>query len=160
MDHKYLKSRLKYDKDTGLFTWINSTTNITKKGSTAGTLVDGYILIQIDKKVYKAHRLAWLYMYEKLPEHCIDHINGIRDDNRIENLRDVTHIENMRNRRMHKNNTSGHTGIRWDNGRKKWVATIQKNTKKKQIGYFKEIEDAVIARNKAKIEYGYHENHS
>jgi hypothetical protein len=58
----------------------------------------GYLDIMIDGKSYRLHRLAWLYMHGKWPKGYIDHINGIKDDNRICNLRDVTNSINQQNR--------------------------------------------------------------
>ena len=88
-----LKELLDYNPETGLFTW-NVYNNIKNK-TTAGTFNDGYIQIKIKQKIYQAHRLAWLYVYGEWPKGQIDHINGIRDDNRIENLRDVTNRETL-----------------------------------------------------------------
>ena len=77
-----LKELLHYDPETGYFTWKISPNNAVKVGSVAGTSMNNYIRIIIDHKAYLAHRLAFLYMEGYFPEHEVDHINRIRDDNR------------------------------------------------------------------------------
>jgi len=79
----------------------------SKIGSVAGTPVsDGYVNICINQKRYRAHRLIWLMFNGHFPNNEIDHINGVRSDNRIENLREVGRIENCRNQQIRSNNIS------------------------------------------------------
>ena len=86
LTQKRLKELLDYDPKTGIFTWKYANNN-RKAGSKAGYKAkDGYIAISIDSKRYLAHRLVWLFVYGHFPKYDIDHINRIRDDNRIENL--------------------------------------------------------------------------
>lgn len=93
-----LKEHLHYDPDTGIFTRIKSNTNSVKVGDEAGSLdKHGYVIIYVNKLAYKAHRLAWLYINEKFPLNFIDHIDGIKDNNKFINLRDVTTMENSHN---------------------------------------------------------------
>ena len=93
-----LKENLFYDPFTGIFTRRISNCNKVKIGDTAGSMDgNGYILININGKSYRAHRLAWLYMTEKMPEELIDHKNGVRHDNRFCNLREATHNQNLQN---------------------------------------------------------------
>ena len=92
-----LKSLLNYDDKTGIFTWRKSSGPV-KSGSVAGYVNEkGYILIGIKGKSYRAHRLAWLYVTGEHPVNVIDHINGVRDDNRLSNLRSCTQKENINN---------------------------------------------------------------
>jgi len=98
-------------------------------------------------------------MTGKLPEDQIDHINGDPTDNRWENLRDVTNKENQMNRKLGSNNTSGFVGVYWDNSHDRWRSQIWHNSKKVNIGSFKNKQDAIEARKQANIKYGYHENH-
>lgn len=103
-----IKDYLKYDLITGNFIWVQKTSKSFTKplGSIAGSdNGKGYIIIEFMGKSYKAHRLAWYYHYNKWPEGQIDHINGITNDNRIENLRDVTSSENSKNRLYHRDRT-------------------------------------------------------
>jgi len=151
-----LKEFLSYDKNTGIFTWNVSTNNSTKIDSKAGYLRKaGYIGIKIDYKTYQAHRLAWLYVYEKFPKGDIDHINRIRNDNRISNLRDVSRSLNLRNSSISKRNTSGTTGVFWNKGANKWVSHITYGGKERHLGCFKNKDDAIKARKEAEVLYGY-----
>jgi hypothetical protein len=95
----YLKHILAYNELTGIFTWKVSKSSKTVVGSIAGTLhPNGYIYIGIDGYGYRAHRLAWFYVYGKWPADQIDHINFIKTDNSINNLRDVDLITNIRHK--------------------------------------------------------------
>lgn len=95
-----LKELMRYDEETGILTRRVSTSSNARAGDIAGSKdKDGYLVIRIDKKLYRAHRLAFLYVYGRFPEEFTDHINGIRDDNRISNLREVTRQENMQNQK-------------------------------------------------------------
>ena len=93
---------LSYDPTSGIITWIKKRLKVSV-GKEAGCLhSDGCRIIGFNGKTYKAHRVAWFLHYGENPGE-IDHINGIRDDNRIENLRVVTHYENMQNTVHHRN---------------------------------------------------------
>ncbi|WP_054442372.1 HNH endonuclease signature motif containing protein, partial [Enterobacter cloacae] len=106
-----LKELLSYDEKTGVFTWIKKRQNVVV-GRVAGHIDRlGYERITISGKIYLSHRLAWLYVHGYLPEKEIDHINRIRNDNRIANLREATSQLNSLNTGMYKNNTSGSKGI-------------------------------------------------
>jgi DUF4097 and DUF4098 domain-containing protein YvlB len=160
MTQEYLKSLLDYNPETGKFIWRVNNKNYVKSGSEAGWIDSyGYRVIGIDKKGYKGHRLAWLWYYGRWPENEIDHINHNRGDNRIKNLREVSHQENVKNRSRPRNNTSGHVGVHWYKGQKKWCANIESNGKKIYLGSFKEKEDAVKARKEAEAKYKFHQNH-
>ena len=159
MKQKYLKSKLNFDSNTGLFTYAKNV-NRFKKGDISGHLNnDGYIAISIDKKIYNAHRLAWLYIYGYMPTEQIDHINHIRTDNRISNLREATHTENDRNAKKRHDNTSGVTGVSWHKKDKRWSARINTDGNRINLGSFVEYHEAVNARKNAETLYGYHENH-
>ena len=101
---EYLKSRLRYDPDTGHFVWVNAPPNWLRIiGQRAGWPCNGYVQISIDGKQYYAHRLAWLYIYGLLPKQ-LDHKNRTRTDNRINNLRLCTTSQNGANKSKHVNN--------------------------------------------------------
>lgn len=96
------------------------TQHIKRIGREAGSIKnDGYVDLLVDKNFYKAHRVAWLIVYGSFPILQIDHINGIRSDNRIDNLREVKNITNSHNSGKRLTNTSGHNGISWNSKRKK-----------------------------------------
>ncbi len=106
-----------------------------------------------------SHRAAWAIYYGEYPKNHIDHINGVRTDNKIINLRDVTRSENQRNMKTHKHNTSGHTGVGFHKKTEKWRANIWKNNKQIHLGLFDDFEGAVAARKSAEKKYNYHPNH-
>lgn len=147
-----LKELLNYNPDTGIFTY-NKPRNKCTKGKIAGTRhVNGYTHIQLNGKIYKAHRLAWLYVYGYFPE-CIDHINCDKDDNRIENLREATITQNNHNVKLSKNNTSGIKGVCWHKKAKKWCATIGVYGKTIYLGLFDDLELAELVINEARLKY-------
>ena len=121
--------------------------------------VQGYRVGAIFGRMYRSHRVIWAMHCGEWPEEQIDHINGIRDDNRIDNLRAVCGFDNMRNQKRHENNTSGFTGVSWDEASQKWFVQIRANGRSKYLGIFEELSDAVAARKAANIKYGFHENH-
>jgi hypothetical protein len=114
---------------------------------------EGYLLIKLQRRSYKAHRLAWLYVCGVWPEDQLDHINRNRSDNRISNLREVTNKQNLQNAGKYSHNTSGHSGVSWHKQRSKWVAQIKHNHKVIHLGYFTNIEDAIAARKAAEKLY-------
>jgi hypothetical protein len=121
-------------------------------GEIAGDLSpsNGYWRIQINRKRYLAHTLAWFYMTGKWAEHQIDHINGQRTDNRFVNLRPATNKENHENIKLRTDNRSGHRGIHWSNSRQKWVAQICHNGVGRHVGIFADLNDAVVAVKNAR----------
>lgn len=156
-----LKELLNYSPETGLFTWKVNKGSRGKVGAIAGNKnkITGYVLIVIDTKSHLAHRLAFLYMAGSLPSIHTDHINGVRDDNKWDNLREVTAEQNHRNRRKHKSNTSGVTGIRWSKASNKWLAEIRFNYVLRHLGLFTDRFDAICARKSAELRLGFHKNH-
>jgi hypothetical protein len=138
-----LRSLLFYDAATGEFTWISS-------GQKAGCLAkDGYAVIQIERKQYRAHQLAWLYVHGEFLVRQLDHINHIRNDNRIVNLRKVTLSQNSQNQMLTRKNTSGYRGVCWDKDRNKWRADIGVNRKRKYLGHYETKEAAAKVYAKA-----------
>ena len=96
INHDRLLELLDYDPDSGVFTWKMSRAGSAKIGSIAGSINSaGYQLIGVDGTRYLAHRLAWFYCFQEWPAHIIDHINGIKTDNRLDNLQDVTQNKNI-----------------------------------------------------------------
>lgn len=142
-----LKELLDYDPLTGLFTRrVCVRYRPFKIGDVAGTVNKlGYVIIQIDGRLYKAHRLAWLYTTGEFPKECIDHINRCAGDNRWENLREATHAQNMQNKRMRKDNVSGYVGVSWKSESKKWYAQIDVDGRCIFLGYFADPEAAYRA---------------
>lgn len=118
MNQTRLKQRLHYDPETGIFRWrAPEKPGNNPEGQIAGSHCNkGYLVIGIDKKVYKAHRLAWLYMTGSWPTSQIDHRNTVKDDNRWANLREASNAQNCCNRTRY--NRTGFKGVtRQTNGR-------------------------------------------
>ncbi len=155
-----LKEALIYNPDTGIFTWISNRSTRIKAGDVAGCIGSvGYPVIRFRGKLRSAHRLAFLYMTGHYPDVEIDHINGVRDDNRWINLRDVTRQENCRNSKRQNNNTSGICGVSWANRNEKWVSNISNRAGYIRLYYGCDFFEACCARKSAEIAHGYHENH-
>ncbi len=148
-----------YNPKTGELTWKTKPCNSVKTGDQAGALNGtGYINIKIKSSLYKAHRLVWMWQHGKDPGALdMDHINGNKTDNRIENLRLVTKQENMQNRKKPSNTTSVVTGV--NKHQKKWRAELRFNGKKLCQGRYEDWFEAVCARKSAENRYGFHPNH-
>jgi hypothetical protein len=150
-----LKSQLHYDPDTGIFTRLVSAKNKLLGVVSNGTTSTGYIKISVFGVSYFSHRLAWLYMFGDFPEDMIDHVNGIKTDNRLKNLRIANKKENARNYGLPKNNTSGSKGVYWSKDRNKWYSKCELNGVQYHLGMFINKDDAIIARaDFAKKHYG------
>jgi len=111
----------------------------------------GYRTIGINGVRFYAHRLIWTYHNGTTPE-MIDHINGNRSDNRIENLRACNKSQNMMNMGASGRNSSGVKGVGWSASLKKWRAYLNVNGKTKHLGYFENIEDAKQAVSKVRAQ--------
>jgi hypothetical protein len=147
-----LRELLDYDPATGVFTRRVRTSHRIKCGDVAGTLrPDGYLKISLLNSGFLAHRLAWLYMTGKWPEHQIDHINGVRHDNRLANLRDVTPTHNQQNQRVAhvRNKSCGMLGVTLTKGNK-WQAQISAEGRHKHIGTYATPQEASEAYLTAK----------
>lgn len=143
-----LQELLSYEPITGKFTWLVQQGRRISKGSIAGSITNlGYCSIKIDGRPYQAHRLAWLYMYGVWPTHFIDHIDGIRSNNKPDNLREATHTQNTHNTEKRVNNTSGFKGVtQIPNG--KFVAKIGINSRTQNLGTYATAELASEAYEK------------
>jgi len=118
--------------------------------------VQGYITIKINKKAYQAHRLVWLYTYGDWPIDQIDHINKVKNDNRLINLRQVNNSENQQNVGLRRDNTSGHKGVSWNKKLGKWHLQLQVNKKKIYLGLYDNIDEAVKIYKESEITYHTH----
>jgi hypothetical protein len=149
-----LRDTFDYDANTGIFVWKIRPSKAVKAGDVAGCTEKriGYITIGIAGRIYKAHRLAWLYVYGSWPKGLIDHINGNKADNRIDNLRDVFADGNSQNvRKPNRRNKSGFMGVIWFQN--KWRASISVNGKSKWLGDYSTPEEAHQVYLEAKRKY-------
>ena len=168
-----LRQLLRYEPDTGKLYWKERTPDMFDDGRCKSfnsqfankeaftfTGRDGYKHGNVlNQRPYLAHRVIWAIVHGKWPLNHIDHINGIRDDNRIVNLRDVSRGQNQRNLKLPTNNTSGVIGVSWANREKKWNAYITVDRRRRSLGYFTDFAEAVSARKEAEAKYDFHPNH-
>ena len=160
LTQEYLRDVLDYQPETGVFTWKISPNKRIRVGDATGTsLSSGYRRVRVLGTSYRAHRLAWFYVHGEWPPEQIDHINGVRDDNRIKNLRCATYTENQKNKRRGKNNTSGVVGVSWNKQRQKWHVVIKVNRQDIFLGLYEDWFESVCARKSAENKYGFHPNH-
>lgn len=166
---QYLQECFTYNPEDGLMYWkerplhhFDGILSKQKRFNTlfANTLVNGrddknYILVPINKKYLKAHRLIWKMYYGEDPKYFIDHINGIADDNRICNLQDISNKENQRKfTKLNKNNTTGYIGVSY------YMGAYQANIRDGEggnlhLGAFETPEEAALMREiQAKKIYG------
>ena len=120
---------------------------------------EGYRRRVVDGKTYREHRLVWLYYYGEFPPEHIDHINGVKSDNRLENLRAVSNAENGKNQRRRRDNTSGIMGVCRHSRVKCYIARIHVRGKLTHLGSFDNLFDAACARKSAELTHNYHPNH-
>ena len=134
---EYLKKRLHYEPNTGVFVWISnsSTTDLIGKVAGCRTGTRGYTTIVIKGVSYLAHRLAFLYMTGSIPKY-VDHKNQLRLDNRWSNLRPTTPSQNASNSKLPRSNTSGYRGVSWNANSKKWQSHVRINGKSTTIGLY------------------------
>ncbi|CAB5220855.1 HNH nuclease [uncultured Caudovirales phage] len=146
-----LRSVLKYDPKTGVFTWIKRTTKRIHVGDIAGYLEpSGYRSIRIFGKLYRAHRLAVLYVTGVMPAGEVDHWNTVKADNRYTNLRDVSGGINRQNHiAKYSNNKSGFLGVSHQPGNK-FRATLRHKKKSIHLGTFTDPQAAHLAYVEAK----------
>lgn len=137
-----LKELFHYAPETGIFTRLTN-----RGGKKPGTPVGakhamGYIQISIDSKLFKAHRLAWLYHHGAPIPALIDHQDLDNSNNKISNLRAATKQQNEFNQPKPSNNTSGYKGVSWHSIKKQWRARTCLNGKEILFGYFDSPEEA------------------
>lgn len=174
-----MRELVDYDPATGSFVWKARSAYLFKpgphqqmaanswNGKHAGRKAfdtqhsDGYLFGRIFRESVFAHRLVWLFEHGDWPLHQIDHINGKRSDNRIENLRDVPVDVNAKNTKRNIRNTSGVCGVYLARraGRQAWVAEIWAKNQKHYLGCFASKDEAGAARREAESSFGYTERH-
>lgn len=164
---------LEYDAETGALRWLPrcrqrfktqrafATWNARYSGREAFTAINdqGYRVGSIFKKLFRAHRVAYLIVNGEWPAHEVDHRDHDRSNNARENISSASHAQNQKNQSRPKNNTSGIVGVSWCRRKSKWVAMITSDGKQRNLGYFSKKDDAATARKIAEARYAFHANH-
>lgn len=177
-DIQLLRKSVHFNPDTGTLVWAkrdvstflggkftpehacaNWNSRYCGKPAFAAPHLNGYLMGAFMSKNYLAHRIAFAIHFGYWPTKGLDHINGIKTDNRICNLREADHAENARNQKTSKRNSSGVLGVSYDKARGKYFACIQANGKSISLGRFASIEEASAARKVADMKHGFHQNH-
>lgn len=139
----YVRKILDYNPETGDLTWRGTKSGRTSL--TAGTTGEWgrngkrRRTLTINYKIYKAHRIIWLWMTGAWPKDQIDHINRDALDNRWANLCLADPTVNASNRSMSRNNTSGVNGVFWDKSNQRWKVSLRN----KFLGAFRTKEEAI-----------------
>jgi hypothetical protein len=142
-----LREAFDYDSDTGKLTWRIKRANCAPGDAAGCPRDDGVLLVMLDYKLMKAHRLIWCWVFGEWPIEAIDHKDGDNQNNRIENLRDVSTETNAQNRRK----SSGRTGVLGVSpSRGKFAAYISVNNRTIGLGRFDRVEQAAEAYTAAK----------
>lgn len=165
--YEELARRVIYDPDSGVIRWrymenLSAQWNGRFAWKLAGNKDDrGYVRIAISiGKQFKirAHQLAWFIYYGEIPAE-IDHIDGIKTNNKIANLRHVTRAINNRNAAMKRNNTSGITGVSWREDRQRWRAIVVINGIRRYLGHFDNKEEAASVVRDFRLQNGFTGRH-
>ena len=147
MSLTYERVRELFDyREDGFLIWNVCKAKRIKIGDVAGSFdkTHGYHIVGVNGRLYKAHRLIWLWHHGYMPEGELDHINKIKYDNRIENLREASSMCNKRNISNPKDNKTGVKGVRIESG--VWQARITVNRKQYHLGSHKDFDEAALHR--------------
>ena len=152
-----------YDRGSGVLYWRKRNRNTIRHKYVAGSskgATDGYRRVGIKGKIYQEHRIIMVLCFGHIPENAeIDHINHVRDDNRLDNLRFVTQGENLKNQSVSSKSTTGVTGVYFSKSRNKFVAQIKVNRQVHYLGIYSTLEEAAAARAEANLKFNFHANH-
>ena len=133
---EYLREVLDYDPETGIFVWRTASRRARIEKEAGCLNSKGNWMIRLDRRQHRAHRLAWLYVYEIMTPQQLDHINGNRADNRIVNLRVCDNSLNQQNLSLSGSGTTGYLGVTFDKKEKKFKARIKTQGVNKCLGLF------------------------
>jgi len=158
-----LKEIIHYDPETGIFSYakdyISENGYKRNKGDVIKSKVgEGYLGVSIFGKQYRLHHLAFLYMLGYMPKE-VDHDDGVRFNNKWENLKDCTRSENMKNRKISSYNSTGIIGVHLRKDTLQYSSTITVNGKIIRLGCYPTKNEAAKVRKEAELKYGFNKNH-
>ena len=162
LEYREALKLFRYDYETGVLYWRWRVNNRVPKTLEAGAQnkSNGYLYVKVHGRRYLVHRVVMLMCYGFCGEGLdVDHINHVRNDNRLVNLRFVTRRENQRNQSLGSKNTSGVTGVCFLKARKKYMAQIRVDGENIFLGRFETLEEAAAARAEANLKFNFHNNH-
>ena len=162
LEYREALKLFRYDYETGVLYWRWRVNNRVPKTLEAGAQnkSNGYLYVKVHGRRYLVHRVVMLMCYGFCGEGLdVDHINHVRNDNRLVNLRFVTHGGNMRNKSVSSKNTSGVTGVCFLKARKKYMAQIRVDGENIFLGRFETLEEAAAARAEANLKFKFNDNH-
>ena len=148
-----IRELLFYDPDTGLLHWKIRKSGVRRNRVAGHIRKSGYIVLEINGKTLRSHRVAWFLYYGKWPENEIDHIDRNPSNNKIDDLRDVSHRVNMGNGKGHKAGRLVGARLATRNKTNPWEAQIHVDGKKVHLGYFP-TEQAAHEKYKQFVEVG------
>lgn len=149
-----LKNNFYYNRRNGVFRAKTKRVGIRGLKQAVGSIQkNGYLGICFERKLYYAHRLAWLWVYGEWPNNNIDHKNGNKKDNRIANLRLANPSQNTFWRKLNKNNTSGFRGVCMHRPSGKYVAAIKVDWQQIYLGYFSDPKEAARVYDVAAVKH-------
>jgi hypothetical protein len=153
LTQEQLRQEIHYDPETGIFMKMSVCRGGLKPKVLIGNVKSssGYLQIRISGKVHQAHRLAWFYMTGRMPDFQIIHVDGIKHNNRWGNLERRTSIRV--DKKAGSEHGSGVMGVTWVKDKSKWRARIRINDIDVHLGMFKELNDAIEAREEANAQY-------
>ena len=162
LEYREALELFRYDYETGVLYWRRRVNNRVPKTLEAGAQnkSNGYLYVKVHGRRYLVHRVVMLMCYGFCGEGLdVDHINHVRNDNRLVNLRFVTHGENMRNKSVSSKSTTGVTGVDFSKAHKKYRARIRVNREFIHLGYFDTLDEAAAARAEANLKFKFNNNH-
>jgi hypothetical protein len=157
MTQEYAHSLFEY-KDGSLYWKVKKAPHVKIGARVGSPEINGYETVYVDGRNWRIHRLVFLMQHGFLPK-MIDHVNGIRNDNRIENLREANDQTNAYNAKIRINNISGLKGVSWNKNKQKWAVRVNYNKKTYQK-YVKDLElaELVAIEMRSKL-HGEYTNH-
>ena len=150
-----LRNLLRYEPDTGRIFWRDR----LRGKETFRSDCLGYRIATIDKMNLRAHRVAWALHYGVWPASQIDHLNGVRSDNRIVNLREADFFTNAQNHGLKRSNRSGVVGVSWSQKKRRWISRIKCRGVWYGLGYYRDLSDAAAVRRLAEEAFGFGPRH-
>ena len=142
-----------FQYEDGKLFWKKRSANRTVVGSQISFVENtGYIRVRFKGKHYGIHQIIFLMHYGYIPEH-VDHVDGEKLNNKIENLRAATKSENALNKKVRCDSASGIKNVHWYEPLKKWRVAVSINKKRKHIGYFDDLELAELVSIEAREKF-------